>query len=174
MNQRLRSSSNAAWRSWLVLLATCLSAANACVVPYFVEDGTQTSSGGMGGDGSNAEGGGGAGASDGSGASASVGGSDGDGGSDGSGASTASGGSGGEPGTGGAGTGTGGMGTGGDDTGTGGSGTVSCNPSEDDITDSEDTGESVSGTGPHEVVIETNSDDGIRCGTIFRPQDLGR
>jgi hypothetical protein len=40
-------------------------------------------------------------------------------------------------------------------------------------TESEDAGESVSGTGPHEVVIETNSEDGIRCGTIFRPADLG-
>jgi hypothetical protein len=30
----------------------------------------------------------------------------------------------------------------------------------------------VSGTGPHDVVIETNSDAGIRCGTIFRPADL--
>lgn len=40
-------------------------------------------------------------------------------------------------------------------------------------TASEDTGGSVSGTGPHDVVIETNSDDGIRCGTIFRPADLG-
>jgi hypothetical protein len=40
-------------------------------------------------------------------------------------------------------------------------------------TESEDTGDSVSGTGPHEVVIETNSEDGIRCGTIFRPAELG-
>ena len=40
-------------------------------------------------------------------------------------------------------------------------------------TESEDAGESVSGTGPHEVVIETNSEDGIRCGTIFRPAELG-
>src|SRR5690606_38743291 len=29
------------------------------------------------------------------------------------------------------------------------------------------------GTGPHDVVIETNSDDGIRCGTIYRPATLG-
>ena len=40
-------------------------------------------------------------------------------------------------------------------------------------TESEDTGRSVSGSGPHDVVIETNSEDGIRCGTIFRPADLG-
>jgi hypothetical protein len=31
----------------------------------------------------------------------------------------------------------------------------------------------VSGSGPHDVVIETNSDPGIKCGTIFRPKDLG-
>lgn len=31
----------------------------------------------------------------------------------------------------------------------------------------------VSGTGPHQVIVETNSDPGIREGTIFRPADLG-
>jgi len=31
----------------------------------------------------------------------------------------------------------------------------------------------VSGTGPHKVVVETNSDKGIVEGTIFRPMDLG-
>jgi hypothetical protein len=31
----------------------------------------------------------------------------------------------------------------------------------------------VSGTGPHKVVVETNSDPGIAAGTIFRPSDLG-
>jgi hypothetical protein len=40
-------------------------------------------------------------------------------------------------------------------------------------TESEGAGRSVSGSGPHDVVIETNSEDGIRCGTIFRPADLG-
>jgi hypothetical protein len=40
-------------------------------------------------------------------------------------------------------------------------------------TESEPTGGNASGTGPHDVVIETNSEDGIRCGTIFRPADLG-
>jgi hypothetical protein len=39
-------------------------------------------------------------------------------------------------------------------------------------TESESTGDTVTGTGPHEVVIETNSEDGISCGTIFRPADL--
>ena len=32
---------------------------------------------------------------------------------------------------------------------------------------------SASGSGPHKVVIETNSDPGITEGTIFRPADLG-
>jgi hypothetical protein len=40
-------------------------------------------------------------------------------------------------------------------------------------TASESTGKSGSGTGPHDVVIETNSEDGIRCGTIYRPAELG-
>jgi hypothetical protein len=40
-------------------------------------------------------------------------------------------------------------------------------------TASQSAGKSASGTGPHDVVIETNSDDGIKCGTIFRPADLG-
>lgn len=40
-------------------------------------------------------------------------------------------------------------------------------------TASKATGKSVSGTGPHEVVIETNSENGIKCGTIYRPKDLG-
>lgn len=39
-------------------------------------------------------------------------------------------------------------------------------------TASKATGKTVSGSGPHEVVIETNSENGIKCGTIFRPKDL--
>ncbi len=31
----------------------------------------------------------------------------------------------------------------------------------------------VSGSGPHEVIVETNSAPGIEKGTIFRPADLG-
>lgn len=31
----------------------------------------------------------------------------------------------------------------------------------------------VTGSGPHKVVIETNSDPGIKSGTIYRPADLG-
>jgi len=40
-------------------------------------------------------------------------------------------------------------------------------------TASKATGKSVTGTGPHKVVIETNSANGIKCGTIYRPEDLG-
>jgi hypothetical protein len=66
----------------------------------------------------------------------------------------------------------GGAGTGGSATGgataTGGSGgqvSGTC-------TASKSTGKSVSGSGPHKVVIETNSENGIKCGTIYRPEDL--
>jgi hypothetical protein len=41
-------------------------------------------------------------------------------------------------------------------------------------TESKSAGKSVSGTGPHDVVIETNSENGIKCGTIFRPAELGQ
>ena len=73
------------------------------------------------------------------------------------------------------GSGAGGAATGGTGDGSGGGsgGAVACVPADDDITDSEDTGRNASGTGPHEVVIETNADEGIRCGTIYRPKDLG-
>lgn len=40
-------------------------------------------------------------------------------------------------------------------------------------TESEGTGRNVSGSGPHDVVVEINADDGINEGTIFRPADLG-
>ena len=40
-------------------------------------------------------------------------------------------------------------------------------------TESRATGQTVSGSGPHDVVIETNSDPGIKAGTIYRPADLG-
>jgi hypothetical protein len=40
-------------------------------------------------------------------------------------------------------------------------------------TASKNTGKSASGTGPHKVVIETNSANGIKCGTIYRPAELG-
>ena len=70
------------------------------------------------------------------------------------------------------GTGTGGGGRGGSGTGgtaaggSGGSGSGTC-------TASKSTGRTVSGTGPHQVVVETNTDNGIKCGTIYRPADLG-
>ncbi len=50
--------------------------------------------------------------------------------------------------------------------GGGGQGSGTC-------TASKATGKTVSGTGPHQVVIETNSENGIKCGTIYRPKDLG-
>jgi dienelactone hydrolase len=34
-------------------------------------------------------------------------------------------------------------------------------------------GANASGSGPHKVTVETNADNGIREGTIFRPTDLG-
>lgn len=34
-------------------------------------------------------------------------------------------------------------------------------------------GTQASGSGPHQVTVETNSDAGIKEGTIFRPTDLG-
>jgi hypothetical protein len=57
-------------------------------------------------------------------------------------------------------------GSGGKSGGSGGEFTGTC-------TASKSTGKSVSGSGPHKVVIETNSEAGIKCGTIFRPEDLG-
>lgn len=38
---------------------------------------------------------------------------------------------------------------------------------------SRNAGQTVSGSGPHKVVIELNSDQGIKSGTIYRPEDLG-
>ncbi len=70
------------------------------------------------------------------------------------------------------GTGMGGAGRGGSATGgtaaggTAGQGSGTC-------TASKSTGRTVSGTGPHQVVVETNADNGIKCGTIYRPADLG-
>ncbi len=57
-------------------------------------------------------------------------------------------------------------GSGGKSGGSGGEFTGTC-------TASKSTGKSVSGSGPHKVVIETNTEAGIKCGTIFRPEDLG-
>lgn len=78
---------------------------------------------------------------------------------------------GGPSGDGGAASGVGGtVGTGGDQgSGGAGSGGVfsgTCTPSAA-------AGNQASGSGPHDVVVETNSDPGIAEGTIFRPADLG-
>jgi hypothetical protein len=59
---------------------------------------------------------------------------------------------------------TGPSGTGGRTTQTTGGGTC---------TASKDAGKTASGSGPHKVVVESNSDNGINCGTIYRPADLG-
>jgi hypothetical protein len=40
-------------------------------------------------------------------------------------------------------------------------------------TESQPTSSNASGSGPYDVVVETNSDNGINEGTIFRPADLG-
>ncbi len=40
-------------------------------------------------------------------------------------------------------------------------------------TESQPAGTNASGSGPHDVIVETNSDPGIKEGTIFRPADLG-
>jgi hypothetical protein len=50
--------------------------------------------------------------------------------------------------------------------GSGGEFTGTCN-------ESQPAGRNVSGTGPHEVIAEINSDPGINEGTIYRPADLG-
>ena len=76
-------------------------------------------------------------------------------------------------GTGTTGTGTGGTDTTGSGTGTGTTGTGTTGEFNGTCTESEGAGTNVSGSGPHDVVIETNSEDGIGCGTIFRPADLG-
>src|SRR5690606_10309039 len=47
------------------------------------------------------------------------------------------------------------------------------NTASDSCTPSEATGTRASGSGPHDVVVETNSDPGINEGTIFRPAELG-
>ena len=48
----------------------------------------------------------------------------------------------------------------------GGTGSGTCTPSRA-------TSATASGSGPHKVTVETNSDPGINEGTIFRPTDLG-
>ncbi|HEX7597436.1 MAG TPA: hypothetical protein VF518_04425 [Polyangia bacterium] len=57
--------------------------------------------------------------------------------------------------------------------GTGGKISTSSSTSTGTCTASKDAGKTVSGSGPHKVTIESNSDAGIKCGTIYRPTDLG-
>jgi hypothetical protein len=69
--------------------------------------------------------------------------------------------------------GTTGAGTGGV-TGTGGATTGgSTGTSTGTCTASKTANVNVSGTGSHKVVVESNSDPGVSCGTIYRPSDLG-
>jgi len=61
-------------------------------------------------------------------------------------------------------------------TGTGGAtvatgGTTSTGPCT--VTASKTANVTVTGSGPHKVVVESNSDSQISCGTIYRPSDLG-
>jgi hypothetical protein len=63
-------------------------------------------------------------------------------------------------------------GRGGSSSGAGGKGGSAGGSGGGTCTASQSAGKSVSGTGPHDVVIETNSAQGIRCGTIYRPADL--
>jgi dienelactone hydrolase len=54
-----------------------------------------------------------------------------------------------------------------------GSGGASAGGSSGTCTASKSVSTNVSGSGPHQVVVETNSDAGIKEGTIYRPKDLG-
>lgn len=56
---------------------------------------------------------------------------------------------------------------------TGSSGSSSTGDIDEPCTESAPTGTNASGSGPHDVIVETNSDPGINEGTIFRPADLG-
>lgn len=56
---------------------------------------------------------------------------------------------------------------------TGGSSAVTTTTNPGTCTASKATGSNVSGSGPHKVTMETNSDPGIKEGTIYRPSDLG-
>lgn len=66
----------------------------------------------------------------------------------------------------------GGSGVAGASVGGSGGGGSSAGGASGTCTVSKATGKTGSGSGPHEVVIETNSENGIKCGTIFRPKDL--
>lgn len=68
---------------------------------------------------------------------------------------------------------TGGAASGGASTGGASTGGAGGQQGSGTCTASKATGKTVTGTGPHQVVIETNSANGIKCGTIYRPKDLG-
>jgi len=120
--------------------------------------GSAAGRGGIGGGGTGRGGGGGAGP--------------GNGGANGGSGGMAGGGGSGRGGSGSGGTGRGGSGgSGGGAAGSGGSG--SGGTSGGTCTASQTASRTVTGTGPHKVVIETNSANGIKCGTIYRPMDLG-
>ena len=128
--------------------------------------GSATGGGGIGGSGTGRGGTGGGGAGRGGGGGAGNGG--------------ASGGTSGTAGTGGGGRGgsaSGGAGRGGSggtsSGGTSGGGTSGGGTSGGTCTASTRASRTVTGTGPHQVVIETNAAQGIKCGTIYRPADLG-
>jgi hypothetical protein len=57
--------------------------------------------------------------------------------------------------------------------GTGGTKAVNTSTNTGTCTASTSTGRNVTGTGPHKVVMETNSGSGIKAGVIYRPSDLG-
>jgi hypothetical protein len=72
--------------------------------------------------------------------------------------------------------GSGGVGTGGKSTGgsaAGGAASGGGSSGSGTCTASKAVSANASGTGPHKVTVETNSDPGINEGTIFRPTDLG-
>ncbi|HEY5955377.1 MAG TPA: hypothetical protein VIV60_02440, partial [Polyangiaceae bacterium] len=70
---------------------------------------------------------------------------------------------------------TGGAATGGRSTSgsAGGGATSTSSTPSGTCTASKAAGTNASGTGPHKVTVETNSDAGVKEGTIFRPTDLG-
>jgi hypothetical protein len=64
-------------------------------------------------------------------------------------------------------------GAGGSTAGTGGQGGTTHTTNTGPCTASKAVSANAIGSGPHKVTVETNSDSGIKCGTIFRPTDLG-
>lgn len=67
----------------------------------------------------------------------------------------------------------GGTGAGGASAGSGGTAGKGGGTNPGTCTASKSANANVSGSGPHQVTVETNSDSGIKEGTIFRPSELG-